>query len=324
MCASTNQDFLLALPEDVRREIFSYLEPEDLLSVSKLSKAHRADLQEMVKEPPSGEQRSAGSAAKLALYLDALAGLVLLDARLAKIKPDPICVAVAVLADPKAAKARPKPELVITSNTGNLPDARTKVTWKDSESFNGSWVIKGQYDLSLKNYVEPWLHCTDDEAISQAVSKELQGALRGANTVVPDREFSSAPKQGNRPRARPLYMHAEMKLLDLLWSGTLRPPTNDGTVYIGLSLLCCRHCMRAITAFNTHNPHSITIGVAGTHDVPYAPSNWTIPQFLKDKTNEQVRETFFAQYQHDKAGFLLSIDPNLPIDDARPSVLSTK
>jgi hypothetical protein len=316
MCASTNQDLLLALPVEVRRQIFSYLDLQDVVHVSKLSKAHRADLKELgAQPPPQPTQRDPRSADGWQLYHDALAGLFWLDASLAKTKPDPVCVAVSVLA-----AERSKPELVITSNTGWLPDVRTQVTWLDQE-FNGTWKVV-KYDQSLKGYVEPWIVATTDTAITNLkLQRPVAGALRSSSSVLPDRDFTRAAQKGKRQRAPALYMHAEMKILDLLWSGALRPVTDDNVVYIGLSLLCCRHCMRAITAFNAIAPGGITVAVAGTHDIPYEPRAWLIPRFLQDKDHTEASDAFFAQYTEGKIGFVVSFDPNIPVDDVRPSVL---
>jgi hypothetical protein len=314
-----HEGILLKLPADIRANIYSYLEPDDLIALAAVTKAQRADLKIYVEEKPDGWQRKLGSGTPLELFLDSHAGLAWLDARLAKVQPDPICAAAAILV-PKA-KGKAKPELIVTSNTGQLPDKRAQVIWQDPGNFKASWLIKGKYDASLKPYVTQWIECTRDTAIPSEIPKPIKQALLSASEATPDRDYSNPPKGAARPPAPRVYMHAEMKILDLLWYGLLVPPEGAKEIYIGLSLLCCRHCMRAITAFNKHR--EIPIKVAGTHDVPYAPANWTIPEFLKDPKNSEVREDFFAQYKADKAGFVLSFDPKVGIDDPRPNLLTT-
>ena len=296
MCASTNQDLLLRLPPQIRRQIFSYLELEDIVDVSELSKAHRSDLKQLGAEPaPEPRQRDLESATPWERYHDALAGLFWLDANIAGTRPDPICVAVAVLSARGA-----KPELVVTCNTGKLPDLRTKVAWLERD-LDGTWKV-GKYDQSLNRYVEPWLAATTDRAITNlGVARPLTNALRASSSVLPDRAFTGKRIKGQWPRAPALYMHAEMKILDMLCAQALNPVTDDNVVYIGLSLLCCRHCTRAINAFNAIKPYGITVKVAGTHDVPYEPNAWKIPQFLRDKNRPEASDAFFDQYTSGKS-----------------------
>lgn len=323
-------DKLAGLPLAARQLIYSQLPPDDLVSVFTLSKAYRADVVAFVKEPPKPLSRGYGTGDWLALYLDSLAALYLLDAKLAMPKKskkskgdkddedsepnrDPICVAAALVNSKK-------PRLIITSNTRTLPAARTMIARKDR---NAAWEVQGAYDLSLKDYVKAWLHCIDPlhipkagklTGIPETMRKTTRAELEKALEIEPEIRGGSG------------YLHAEMQILDLLWNGTVRPIDDKGVVYIGLTLLCCRHCWRAIQAFNKcfadkHTgkyKYACQVDVPGTHDTPYVPKNWNLPQFLI--TDKDARKAFLKQYKGERVGFLMSQEP-AQTKVTRPNVL---
>ena len=327
MESSDLTDKLAKLPDDVRAQIYSYLPPDDLVKVMTLSKAYKADVLVFVTEPPKPLSRGYRTSDWLPLYLDSLAALYLLDAKLAignqpkksrgnkggedsEPNKDPVCVAAALV------NVKKKPRIIVTSNTRVLPATRTMITHTDR---NAAWKIQGSYDRSLQKYVEVWLDRIDPikipkiaglTGIPQYLRKLTRNELEKSLEIEPEIPGGSG------------YLHAEMQILDLLWEGKAGPIDPDsGVVYIGLTLLCCRHCWRAVQAFNqcfaSKHKWVCQVDVPGTHDTPYVPRNWNLPQFLQD---EDVRKAFLEQYKGERVGFLMSQEP-AQTKVTRPNVL---
>lgn len=317
---------LAKLPFDVCARIYSHLPPSGLTSLMSVSKAHREDIKRFVLEKPEPLSRRYSRVDWLELYLDSLAGLYLLDARLAMPKKskggkgdddseqakDPVCVAAALVKNKKS-----KPQVIVTSNTRSLPARRTVIT---QDGRDAPWVVQVPYDVTLKTYVKAWLDYIDAakipkmpkmSGVPQTLRKDTRALLQQALAITPEIPDGIG------------YLHAEMQILDLLWEGTIRPiDAESGVVYIGLTLLCCRHCWRAIQAFNkcfaAKHKYPCSVVVAGTHDTPYAPKNWNLPQFLiQDK---EAFNAFNALYRGNRVGFMYSTEPE-KTNPTRPNVL---
>ncbi|TQV88487.1 hypothetical protein [Aliikangiella coralliicola] len=85
-------------------------------------------------------------------------------------------------------------------------------------------------------------------------------------------------------RASKKMLHAEMRILDMLWCGYLQPI--ESCIYIGVAFPCCADCRRAIDAFNDMHQGTMEVLVAGSHSGTTI--NWALPAFLEDANFERA------------------------------------
>jgi hypothetical protein len=75
-------------------------------------------------------------------------------------------------------------------------------------------------------------------------------------------------------------VHAEMRVLDLLWAGILLPYESKAPLRVGVSLLCCADCTNAIALFNQKVASDLGIAqieVGGSHQgssIAWHPPGW--------------------------------------------------
>lgn len=301
------------LPQDVRSRIYSHLDLTDLSRLSQVDKflqedvnAIRRALHKDIKEPHARSEEDVPPALRI---LDGFAGLLWFAANFGDGK-DPVCVATA-LVRPTGKKKNKSGVLIAISNTGHLDiNSLTleNASWKLSKSAQGKFYSQKalmQFYQSYQNDTSPMIA----RKLLTRIDKKWARLDKYHSALKTD----IIDKIG-KPQTNPLdtwdtsyndtqsYLHAEMRILDLLWYDAVEPV--DGKhVIIGISMLCCAHCEKAIRAFNQTNPKGWEVIILGGHGSEYEPSNWPGPRFLQDPKNEAARRVFFMYYEDAKGGF---------------------
>jgi hypothetical protein len=321
------------LSHEIWQLIVSFLDDRDLLAISTVSKAFAEDVR-VVGELTRGKKFSThlheqasqayqppfGSVRFLERCLDSLACLFWLGDKTS------ICVATALVAIPSRSKAKPKATLLITANS---PAPKLS---KGLEQGDTTWIIKDQTKVTsgFQKEAEAWLETTRLATLERAckvdgqLTREAFLALNAASLKDVNPFFKVESRFG-RAGLGNRYCHAEMKIVDLLWSGAVlpvdqqaldpgAPPSGVPVVYIGVNLLCCQHCFKAVQAFNACST-TCKIAVRGTHGVGYKPlsvtgknteSGWIPPAFLA--AGGDIGRAFLAQYEGGGEGYRATVD----------------
>lgn len=309
------------LPKDARALIYSNLGPEDLSRLGQVNKFLHEDflhgeikevrkhLHKVIKKPHALSEEKVSPALRI---LDGFAGLLWFASNFGAPTNEerPICVAVALVRPvPKSKKKKQKGSgiLVAISNTGHLK--------LDSLTYDGlQWQLSQAVQKKFFSQVELKKYCASyqDDTSLMSARKLLAGAadwpaLTELHSVLRTDVINKMGKPDvtiwdTSHNDTQKYMHAEMRILDLLWYDAVEPV--DGKhVIIGISMLCCAHCEKAIRAFNQTNPKGWEVIILGGHGSEYEPSNWPGPRFLQDPRNEAARRVFFMYYEDAKRGF---------------------
>jgi hypothetical protein len=210
-----------------------------------------------------------GVAPWYAPFLDAMAGLCWLE------KTSTVCVAATLV---MVGGKRDTLSVLFTSNVGIPAPALT--------GERGIADLARMVDKKLSNY-EAACHLI-------ATLKEVKDATPGG---VSERSNSKClvsvllSDKGSVFAGVEQYLHAEMKILDMLFLGIIQPIGD--VVYIGISAVCCDNCYRAIGAFNYAldcQERGYRVHVFGHHQMLYSPEEWPLPEFMKAGKNALATE----------------------------------
>lgn len=313
-----DSNFLRDLPKNVLQDVMGYLEDDDLVSLYVSDKViakdvdtymrlveHKAFSTILHEQGSLLSERPFDSVTWMELFLDSLACLLWVGDKKS------ICVAVALVGLKDSKKPKAAPFLLCTGNIAEIAPSKNLKVGDDTLEIIGKNTISG-----FEKEATAWQLHTSQKSVMKAkntglIPKQLATILLGLQLDSVNPPKFRVPKRfygaGNTRR----YCHAELKIVDLLWCGAVVPLEVDengvGVVYIGVNLLCCQHCFKAIRAFNICSA-KIKIRFRGTHGVGYKPvsptskdSGWVPPYFIM--YDQDIMRAFLLQYEGGSEGF---------------------